>query len=63
LSAEQQRIVIKEILAKRGELKKGAAINTGALFRASSGSHGERRYLVFAGWWRKWLDFVNFNFE
>ena len=31
------------------------------LVKAAKGIHGERRYLVFAGWWRKWLDYVNFD--
>jgi len=32
------------------------------MFRSANGIHGERRYLVYAGWWRKWLDYVNFDF-
>lgn len=31
------------------------------LVKISKGIHGERRYIVSAGWWRKWLDFVNFD--
>lgn len=33
------------------------------LFKASAGIQGERRYLIYAGWWRKWLDFTNFDYD
>jgi hypothetical protein len=50
------------MLAKRGDIKNDNA-KSANLFRAANGIHGERRYLIFAGWWRKWLDYVNFDYD
>jgi len=50
------------MLTKRGDIKVDN-YKSANLFRASNGIHGERRYLIFAGWWRKWLDYVNFDYE
>ena len=51
------------MLFKRGDLKLESTPKSANLFRAANGIHGERRYLVFAGWWRKWLDYVNFEYD
>lgn len=63
LVPEDQREIIKEMLFKRGDLKLESTPEGANLFRSANGIHGERRYLVFAGWWRKWLDYVNFEYD
>ena len=32
------------------------------MFKAANGKHGEKRFLVNAVWWHKWIDYVNFDY-
>lgn len=63
LPPDSQRNIIKVLIGKRGGVDNESTPKSANLFRAANGIHGERRYLVFAGWWRKWLDYVNFDYD